>query len=181
MNCRIHPTKNRATGTGHSPWIKMERTNSGSESAIIGMPKEWQTRFTGCWWLEAYCATHCSLVRLPSMAGIISLLGPGALKSVEDRQQLLNGHGRVLQVVIHRDANRFHGRIKPVPLRRHHEAHTASRQNDRPLVAEGDHSCTSLPQDYGAERVPKCHRRAFSCRSRLPIDENVNLSFVGML
>ena len=31
------------------------------------MPRVWQIRFTGCWWLEAYCAIHWLLVRPPSM------------------------------------------------------------------------------------------------------------------
>ena len=38
------------------------------------MPRVWQTRFTGFWWLEAYCAIHCSLVRLPSMRRMIQRL-----------------------------------------------------------------------------------------------------------
>ena len=34
---------------------------------MVGMPKVWQSRFTGCWWLREYCAIHCSLVRLPNI------------------------------------------------------------------------------------------------------------------
>src|SRR5579859_1730048 len=32
------------------------------------MPSVWQARFTGCWWLLAYCAIHSWLLRPPSMA-----------------------------------------------------------------------------------------------------------------
>jgi hypothetical protein len=46
----------------------MLATKMGTESRMVGMPSVWQARFTGCWWLEAYCAIHCSLVRRPNMA-----------------------------------------------------------------------------------------------------------------
>src|SRR5579884_1636669 len=45
---------------------------SAPESTIMGMPKVWQNRLTGCVWLLAYCAIHCSLVRPPSMRWIIT-------------------------------------------------------------------------------------------------------------
>jgi hypothetical protein len=35
---------------------------------MVGIPSVWQARLTGCWWLVAYCAIHCSLVRRPNMA-----------------------------------------------------------------------------------------------------------------
>src|ERR1039458_1957437 len=46
-----------------------------TESTMVGMPRVWQRRFTGCWWLEAYWEIHCSLVRLPSMGRMIQRLG----------------------------------------------------------------------------------------------------------
>src|ERR1035438_10107717 len=40
---------------------------TATEIRMVGMPKEWQRRLTGCWWLLEYWAIHCSLVRLPSI------------------------------------------------------------------------------------------------------------------
>src|SRR5579863_511133 len=39
------------------------------------MPRVWQMRFMGCWWLVEYWAIHCSLVRLPS---IVAMIHPAA-------------------------------------------------------------------------------------------------------
>src|SRR5258708_24793716 len=47
--------------------MKMVVGKTGSDKTMIGIPRVWHTRFTGWVWLLAYCATHCSLVRPPSM------------------------------------------------------------------------------------------------------------------
>lgn len=46
----------------------MLAANRITEKRMVGMPRVWQARFTGCWWLVEYCAIHCSLVRPPSIA-----------------------------------------------------------------------------------------------------------------
>jgi len=49
----------------------MAATARARDRTIKGMPRLWQNRLTGCVWLLAYCAIHCSLVRPPNMRGII--------------------------------------------------------------------------------------------------------------
>src|SRR5579872_7514655 len=45
---------------------------SGKDAVIIGIPSVWQKRFTGCWWLEAYCSIHCWFVLPPIMACLLT-------------------------------------------------------------------------------------------------------------
>jgi hypothetical protein len=45
----------------------MAARKSESEARIVGMPRVWQARFTGCRWLVAYWETHCSLLRWPNI------------------------------------------------------------------------------------------------------------------
>src|SRR6266513_2819812 len=86
MNCKAHPTTNKSTGTGHRRCQNTLIANSGSDTAIIGMPKVWHTRLTGCWWLREYSAIQVSTGLLPSTALLSALvlerhldLGPIAL------------------------------------------------------------------------------------------------------
>lgn len=47
--------------------VKIDATNRARLTTMMGMPKVWQTRFIGCWWLVAYCETHCWLLFPPHM------------------------------------------------------------------------------------------------------------------
>src|SRR5690348_7456915 len=72
MNCRIQPKMNSPAAYIQSGWTKIAATASATDTTISGMPKLWQIRLMGWVWLLAYCAIHCSLVRPPSMSGIIT-------------------------------------------------------------------------------------------------------------
>src|SRR5688572_12323260 len=67
MNCRVHPATNSASGTGQSPSTKIATAKRGTDAAIMGMPRVWHSRLTGCWWLCAYRAIHSLIGRLPSI------------------------------------------------------------------------------------------------------------------
>lgn len=64
-----------------SAWIKIDATNRARLTTMMGMPKVWQARFIGCWWLVAYCETHRWLLFPPHMfpEWYTGMAHPGAL------------------------------------------------------------------------------------------------------
>src|SRR5277367_5029057 len=98
----------------------MAATKITSESRIVGMPSVWQARFTGCWWLEEYCAIHCSLVRLPSMAEIIHPGGRVCTDAVPESQACLADWRLAVAFCAVRDAlnSMVDCRLPPISSRR---------------------------------------------------------------